>query len=485
MKKTLRYLVTLALALCMMQAFALADAPITVQLDGQNVTFTDAQPQIVNDRTFLPVRAVFEAMGATVDFNDGVVTAERGGRTVKMTIDSTEASVIENGKTTTLTMDVAPFIDAKLSRTYVPVRFAAQALGANVGWDGEARTVVIVDTGKQLSAALEGKSFTYLDKLSKYTAKYNEGLWTSEVAMKGSLDMDMSAMTGEQSAKSSIPMAVTAKGTTQDGAKMDMTEKLTVDITSLVKQSAGEAKTDEEKAMLAEYEKMAKALSESGIAVAMRGDLSTGKIYMNLDLSALGKELTETLGMDKDTWIVMDFNAMGIDFAELLAQSQKMDVRKVLESTLSTAQVNSADKSYAEFSAMLKAMAGKLSDEGFTKNGDVYTTTVEQTVEGMALKLALSLTMKNDAVAAYGVDMTLAGAVEGAGAMNVGVKMDVDEQDKVSGKMTMDLAGTITGSFDITGSYVKGGDAPQTQPPAGAKLVDLMEQMGSLPLLGK
>ncbi len=480
MKKTMRYLVTLVLAICMMQAFALADAPITVQLDGQNVTFTDAQPQIVNDRTFLPVRAVFEAMGATVDFNDGVVTAVRGGKTVKMTIDSTEASVTENGETTALTMDVAPFIDAKLSRTYVPVRFAAQALGANVGWDGGARTVVIVDTEKQLAAALEGKSFSNLEKLAKYTEKYNQGIWTSEVAVKGNLDVDLGALMGAESAKSSIPMAVTAKGTTQDGVKMDMTEKVALDLADLLKQSAGSASTDAEKAQLAETEAMAKALAENGVSLNIRGDLGAGKLYLNVDISALGKELAESLGVDKDTWFVMDFDAMGIDFAELMAQSKKMDFKQLLQIMLSTAEVNSADKSYAEFSGTIKALTAKLADDGFTKNGDVYTTNVEQSVEGMKLKLTVSLTMKNDAVVAYGIDMTISADMKGAGAMDVGVKMDVNEQDRVSGKLTVGMGEQIKGGFDITGGYVKGGDAPQTQPPAGAKVLDMMETLPDL-----
>ena len=45
-----------------------APAAISVQLDGENLTFTDAAPQVQEERTFLPFRAVFEAMGAVVDY---------------------------------------------------------------------------------------------------------------------------------------------------------------------------------------------------------------------------------------------------------------------------------------------------------------------------------------------------------------------------------------------------------------------------------
>ena len=45
------------------------DAGISVQLDGQTLTFSDAAPEARDGRTFLPVRAVFEAMGAQVSYD--------------------------------------------------------------------------------------------------------------------------------------------------------------------------------------------------------------------------------------------------------------------------------------------------------------------------------------------------------------------------------------------------------------------------------
>ena len=81
MKHFTRRLLTLTMALSMTgSAAALAaeatpvdsasaadqSPAISVQLDGQALTFTDAVPQVVDQRTFLPFRAVFEAMGAEV-----------------------------------------------------------------------------------------------------------------------------------------------------------------------------------------------------------------------------------------------------------------------------------------------------------------------------------------------------------------------------------------------------------------------------------
>ena len=81
---------------------------ISVQLDGQALTFTDAVPQVVDQRTFLPFRAVFEAMGAEVSNADSTITAVRGDTTLTMKLGETAATVIKNGVEIPLTMDVAP-----------------------------------------------------------------------------------------------------------------------------------------------------------------------------------------------------------------------------------------------------------------------------------------------------------------------------------------------------------------------------------------
>ena len=88
----------------------------------------DAAPMIQNDRTYVPFRALAEAFGAEVAYDEATqaVTAELNGVTVVMTIGSATYTV--NGAEKT--MDVAPFISG--SRTMIPVRFAAEAFGIKV-----------------------------------------------------------------------------------------------------------------------------------------------------------------------------------------------------------------------------------------------------------------------------------------------------------------------------------------------------------------
>ena len=88
----------------------------------------DAAPIVENNRTFVPFRALAEAFGATVAYDEmtQAVTAELNGTTVVMTIGSATYTV--NG--VEKTADVAPFING--SRTMVPVRFVAEAFGISV-----------------------------------------------------------------------------------------------------------------------------------------------------------------------------------------------------------------------------------------------------------------------------------------------------------------------------------------------------------------
>ena len=87
----------------------------------------DAAPYVADNRTMVPIRALTEAFGAKVDFENNVVTIVDNDTTIAMTIGETTYTV--NGEEAT--MDVAPVIGSG-DRTYVPVRFVGEALGYEV-----------------------------------------------------------------------------------------------------------------------------------------------------------------------------------------------------------------------------------------------------------------------------------------------------------------------------------------------------------------
>lgn len=113
---------------------------INVVLNGQTLTF-DQPPVMHSSRVFVPMRAIFQQLGSTVVYSNGVINAQGRGRSVHLVIGSTQAQINNQP----YTLDVAPFTVA--GRTEVPLRFVAQALGANVDWNGNSETVTISTRG--------------------------------------------------------------------------------------------------------------------------------------------------------------------------------------------------------------------------------------------------------------------------------------------------------------------------------------------------
>ena len=127
------------LCLCVsMLAVTAQEQEISVFLDGEKIVF-DVPPQTINDRTMVPMRAIFEALGATVDWNEEEqsITSTREEITIYMAIDNPVITV--NGEE--ITLDVAPVkID---DRTLVPIRAVAESFEAEVLWDEDAQRVDI------------------------------------------------------------------------------------------------------------------------------------------------------------------------------------------------------------------------------------------------------------------------------------------------------------------------------------------------------
>jgi len=111
---------------------------IPVYIDGQRQYF-EVPPVNQNGRVLVPMRALFESLGAEVnwDHETRMITAHKGAVTVEMSPDTNLATV--NGQEVQL--DVKPIIVE--GRTLVPLRFVSTALGADVGWDGAKETVTI------------------------------------------------------------------------------------------------------------------------------------------------------------------------------------------------------------------------------------------------------------------------------------------------------------------------------------------------------
>jgi len=94
-------------------------------------------PIVQGGRVFVPLRGVFENLGASVVYDNGQINATGDGHDISLHIGSTQATVDGAQQY----VDVAPFIIG--ASTYVPLRFVSQALGASVSYDGTNRVVEI------------------------------------------------------------------------------------------------------------------------------------------------------------------------------------------------------------------------------------------------------------------------------------------------------------------------------------------------------
>lgn len=124
--------------------FAASQNDISVTVDGYTVEF-DVEPTIINGRTMVPLRAIFEALGASVEWEPSTktVTSTKADITVSLAVGS--KNIYINGKEETLD-EPATIIDG---RTLVPVRAISEAFECNVEWENVSRTVFVETSGEE------------------------------------------------------------------------------------------------------------------------------------------------------------------------------------------------------------------------------------------------------------------------------------------------------------------------------------------------
>ncbi len=137
MKRIWKSLLVLAV-FCLFSLGTAADEQIRVYLDGKEIAF-DTPPTIINDNTLVPMRAVFEALGAEVQWNDEkqCVTANRYDTEIKLFVG--QNCLYRNN----LCKDMPCSSQLINDRVYVPVRAIAESFGCHVDWCEESNAVAI------------------------------------------------------------------------------------------------------------------------------------------------------------------------------------------------------------------------------------------------------------------------------------------------------------------------------------------------------
>lgn len=432
---------------------------ITVQLDGKNLAFTDAAPEITNDRTFLPFRAVLEAMGAEVGYDAGTstVSAQKGDIKIAMVPGQTALTVTEGGQTRTETMDVAPYIKASNSQTYIPVRYAAEAFGYNVGWDQGNRTVILVD----VDALFGDATFQLMDNLAAYSNKQDA---VENMSLAGNLTMNVTDKTSMEltkpiSFKGSLDGVIGEKGVQLtgkvDGATIAAMFGTVVgggaDVGAIFQELMGATMPD--------------------VSAELRADLDTKMLYCCLPALLTGEPA--------DAWYSLDLSALQDQLpswitdmdqlTQLQAQLQDAGIREALVAVLQSLPVYNSTSSYEVVSLLANTYKSTLSDQVFTQNGNTY---VAQTTLENIMNMTVTLTQEGDDIVAADIKMSC--EVDESGSKMI-MTMDMhaasDKVDMVM-KLSQEDEGLLV-ALQLDLGCVPTDTAPVTTLPAGVQVTPL------------
>lgn len=442
MKKLIPLCLALILALALaVPASAAESGGVSVQVNGETVAFPNAAPELKDGRTMVPMRAVLEALGATVDYDGGTQTVKAALGETSITHVIGEDKIIVDGDQV-MTMDTVSYV--KSGSTLVPLRFFSQALGYEVYWDAGARTAVVIDKDAAISEI--DKSFTILNSLQAKQSQTLEGM---------ALDMDFSgeakvfdSINGDQTLPFSMGMSALY------GAEA-MNMEGTMDLSSLsaLLAKAGGTELPEE-------------------AAAMLKDLSFKMIYgesLWMQIPALSQVLNLPEG---EVWLkTADVPALS---------SMSFGTSTIGAALYAAAEMADAEvpvNIYDDLTEAAQLMTTLMGDDAFTKDGEDYSWNLDEDKS--------------------------AGLAEALGAGSVSFPFTMEMTIKADGSCTFDMEAsmdemtmTITGSSSATAFSLKGyiqiknvcdltfqgeakmsssGKAPDAAPPADAEVLDLDE----------
>lgn len=478
---------TMGAALCVSGAMAGAvNNTVQVKVNDHMVQFTDAAVETVNDRTMVPYRAILEDMQAEVGFDaaTNTVSAALDGKTVSFAIGGDVMNITENGKTSQVKMDVAPYINQSNGRTYVPVRFLAESFGYLVGYDAAHKSVVIIDI-QQMADDMDSKMTIY-NRLMQM--QQEQGIFALNV--DSNLDMDMTI--ADQSMSSSMKQHLT-------GTIQITSEKAGMDVVSQTNTT-----------------NVANGVTDSmDMQQEILMDLYTGVMYLKQDIA--DTPLPDGTVLDKDTWIKMDLysainDLIGLDFGELMKASVAgsdmtmgslmMDMVPVFSSQLTV-------DSYEQLKGSMDLVADIFGDTRFEKSSSAGTDTYTWSfTKADTLSLLGKLGDVNELSSLLSqltgkqinllsdinkCDMSMTFSEKDGVCVAYDSKVDVDIKDlfqmavtstSTMETMDMDMSIRVPGLMDVTmdmsGTIKPSTETVRTQPAEGEQVVDMGDMLNQI-----
>ena len=134
-------------------ALTYAQSNIQVKLDGSYVKFSGQEPTVINNRTMVPLRGIFENLGYSIewDANTKTATLNKDNKSISIQTGADSFSVNGVGKK----LDVpAQILNGSLM---LPLRAIGEAAGLSVVWDSNSKTVVMTNIAQVTNISTDSK----------------------------------------------------------------------------------------------------------------------------------------------------------------------------------------------------------------------------------------------------------------------------------------------------------------------------------------
>lgn len=442
---------------------------LSVQLNGAYVHFADAQPEKVNGRVMVPFRAIAEALGAEVDYNAGAITAKKDGQTLAFSLGGKQLTATDSvGKTVkTVQLDTAPY--KKGGRTYVPVRFFAEAFGLTVQWDQDMQTAVLYDRAALVSD-IDSK-FTVLNKWIKAQPSTKNAKTLRTVATIGAVYTAFDTIDGDKDYKVDVKAEILANGQAVEAT-------VTVDLRVLASYFLDDPQADDV-LTAAQAALLRSALSNVKLELLCNAD--SGDLYLKCPAVTKILAIDETDNADlkalsNGAWLHINWadSTFGALFSENLKILKNNTFTSVGESIVASTESAVVEYEfgweylYDDVAYEVKNLNDLLGDKKFTASGSRYTAKLDKqnddsgkTITGSYMlntadgSFSGTLESRSDSWNTTKTVLTFSGSVQNC-------KLNVTCHTKNTGILSLDI--TLT----TTESSVE----PKNAPPAGDKIVE-------------
>ncbi len=412
-----------SMAVAAVVAPAPAPAEISVQLNDKLIEFESVKPVEQNGRTYVPLRSVFESMGAKVSYDDATqtITAVRGDTTATFTVGYMGMQIANASGIRKVALDAAPYLQN--DRTMIPVRYAAEAFGCTVAWDGCANAVLILDIDGIIEES--GAKFTLVDKM------LNSSRDNKNYAVEGSFDMSVAQ---DNCKTNPVKIAGTFSGLqNSEIANLDMS----MNFDSMI-ELFGNDMTDAEKQML------------KNIKMKAIVNNTTGKMYLQADI------LSAQLGIAGNVWYLMDCSKVMPNGLGIMSTVSFKDYLKTLMASESLVDKEDLDDTVYD----LRQTISLCDDKAFTVSGNKYTN-IKTYADGLGFKF--EIVMDNGKALSY--DLAIQQKI---GDTDNKLSLSMDESKNFSFVYSTDDYMSMTMKMKMTETS----KSPESEPEAGSVIID-------------